>query len=284
MIVHYSNNVAVSVLTIVILCSLSQSSLADNKLNSRIDIDEKATTSSPDINIDDRYLFNLPEPSASQIIKEIPVAASRFYVKIVAADSSKDSIPYRDISGSPISDKILPRNWCLGAIEGSISTTFNGKPVILNYVQTKNNPKFNVDCLKEVPIGSSEHDGKSRYKLTNAKFGLGVKNWFLVPYRTIAVDPSYIRYGTVIYIAKARGKLITLPSGEKIHHDGYFFAGDRGNSEKIKHERIDIFCAFDEKCLSDVTKSNDKIKYPMAAKVINNDKIEAMFLRFHEKE
>jgi 3D (Asp-Asp-Asp) domain-containing protein len=63
----------------------------------------------------------------------------------------------------------------------------------------------------------------------------------LVPYRTIAVDSSQtpIPFGTVIYIPEARGKEITLPSGEVVKHDGYFFAADSGNL--IKGSHIDVF-------------------------------------------
>lgn len=270
------------ILTVVSLCTLS--SEAEDITDTNAKSQNKPITPTARKENFSQDSFNFPPPTSSQITKKISVAASRYYVAIVNADSSKGSIPYRDISGNPISDNVTPKDWCRGAIEGSILTTFNGKRVILNFVNVKNNPKFNVNCVAIPRSGSSKHDGKSRYKITNARYGLGTNNWFLVPYRTIAVDSKYIKYGSVIFIPKARGKLITLPSGEKIHHDGYFFAGDRGNSEKIKGERIDIFCTFDENCLHDVATSTHEVKFPMDAQVITNPEIEAELKQRHIKE
>ena len=64
-------------------------------------------------------------------------------------------------------------------------------------------------------------------------------NYRLAPFRTIAVDPQFIPYGTVIFIPKARGTKITMPNGKTAVHDGYFFAGDTGGT--IKQLHIDVF-------------------------------------------
>ena len=60
-----------------------------------------------------------------------------------------------------------------------------------------------------------------------------------MPYRSIAVNTHLIRLGTVLYIPSARGVAITLPSGRKVVHDGYFFASDRGGD--IHRDHIDVF-------------------------------------------
>lgn len=61
----------------------------------------------------------------------------------------------------------------------------------------------------------------------------------MVPYRTVAVDTGLIPLGTALYIPAARGTEVTLPSGRKVRHDGYFFASDRGVG--IRGNHIDVF-------------------------------------------
>jgi len=78
-------------------------------------------------------------------------------------------------------------------------------------------------------------DGIRYQVLTDAPFGLGVDNYRLIPYRTIAVDPTRILIGSVVFIPQAYG--VRLPSGEI--HDGFFLAHDIGGA--IKGDRIDIF-------------------------------------------
>lgn len=234
---------------------------------------------------DGRYLFDLPSPTDSQIEGTKRVAATRYYDQIVPPSTAEDSIPYRDMKGNPVSDRVSPYYWCLGAIEGSISTTFNGKPVILNYHNFKRESKYYVRCTDYIVNGSRDIDGATRYKITNAKYGKGVNDWFLVPYRTIATDPSYIKHGEVIYIEKARGQNITLPSGKVVKHDGYFYAGDRGGSDVVKGKFIDIFCGFDSKCLSKkVTNSTKGDLRLMDAYVIKDENIKARLKQYHLEE
>jgi 3D (Asp-Asp-Asp) domain-containing protein len=68
-------------------------------------------------------------------------------------------------------------------------------------------------------------------------------NYKLIPYRTIAVDEAAIPYGSVVYIPKARGVAISLPSGASVMHDGFFFAADTG---AMKGNHIDVFAGLSE--------------------------------------
>jgi 3D (Asp-Asp-Asp) domain-containing protein len=61
----------------------------------------------------------------------------------------------------------------------------------------------------------------------------------LVPYRSLAVDRSRIPIGTVLYIPAARGVEVTLPSGQRVAHDGYFLAADVGSG--IRGNHVDVF-------------------------------------------
>ncbi len=78
-----------------------------------------------------------------------------------------------------------------------------------------------------------------RYRVVDVRFGLGVRNYQLLPYRSIAVDPTKILIGSVVFIPQAVG--IPLPDGT--FHDGYFFAHDIGGA--IKNDRIDLYVGFE---------------------------------------
>lgn len=71
-----------------------------------------------------------------------------------------------------------------------------------------------------------------------APYGFGLGDIPLVPFRSVAVDPSVIPIGSKVYIPAAKGAV--LPSGEI--HDGVFKAVDIG--DMIKDKKIDIFTSF----------------------------------------
>lgn len=83
--------------------------------------------------------------------------------------------------------------------------------------------------------------------MANGPFGDGVPprrgepRMILVPFRSIAVDERQvpIPFQSVIYIPAARGIRITLPSGQNVLHDGYFYAADTGGA--IRDFHIDVF-------------------------------------------
>ncbi len=93
-------------------------------------------------------------------------------------------------------------------------------------------------------------EGGWRYVVAvNAPFGLGVDDYKLVPYRTLAVDPKVIRVGSVLYMPALDG--VHLPNGEI--HDGFVFAHDEGQS--IKSNRIDVFVGFESDVDNTLTRS-----------------------------
>lgn len=143
------------------------------------------------------------------------------------------------------------KKFCYAAMEGSVSIDFgNGKSRTFNYegVGQKQAP-----CEKYFN-GRHAATGKVKFKPANSKWGDGVKNYSLVPYRTIAVDPKKIPYGSVVFIESAKGKKITLDDGTSFIHDGLFFAGDTGGA--IKGNHIDVFTGNDKKHDFDFIKSN----------------------------
>lgn len=76
--------------------------------------------------------------------------------------------------------------------------------------------------------------GNKRYRVVEAPYGLGVSNYHLIPFKSIAVDKKVVPIGTRIFIKEAVG--IKLPDGSV--HDGVFYAHDVGGGIDGKH--IDI--------------------------------------------
>jgi len=76
--------------------------------------------------------------------------------------------------------------------------------------------------------------GESRFRVTSQKYGLGSTGCPLIPSRTIAVDPHFVKLGSKVYIPQLKGA--HLPDGTI--HDGMFIAGDRGH---FRGAHIDLF-------------------------------------------
>lgn len=77
----------------------------------------------------------------------------------------------------------------------------------------------------------------------DAPYGYGVNKIPLVPFRSVAVDPSVVPIGSKVYIPQAIGAV--LPNGEA--HDGYFMAVDIGDA--IKNKRIDMFTSYGDQSI-----------------------------------
>jgi 3D (Asp-Asp-Asp) domain-containing protein len=77
-------------------------------------------------------------------------------------------------------------------------------------------------------------DGESRFRVSRSKYGLGSTGCRLIPYRTIAVDPRFVKLGTRVYIPQLKGT--QLPDGTV--HDGMFIASDRGH---FRGAHVDFF-------------------------------------------
>ncbi|HEX9161431.1 MAG TPA: 3D domain-containing protein [Thermoanaerobaculia bacterium] len=76
--------------------------------------------------------------------------------------------------------------------------------------------------------------GESRFRITHEKYGLAATGCPLVPYRTIAVDPRFVKIGSTLYIPQLKGT--HLPDGTV--HDGMFVATDHGH---FRGRHIDVF-------------------------------------------
>ncbi len=159
------------------------------------------------------------------------------WYNLPTAEHVSNGIPLRALSGDPLGPVVDQKNWCFAAMEGSVRIK-NGPAAGKTFNYSGSSSDYKVSCEKYFDHPAS---GKAKFREAKGQFGDGVLGYRLVPYRTIAVDPARIPFGTVLYIPSAKGLVIKKPDGKSIVHDGYFFAGDAGGL--IKGNHIDVFVA-----------------------------------------
>ncbi len=170
------------------------------------------------------------------------------------------------------------RDWCYTALEGSGRVErSDGTTVTLNYADQK---EVAVPC--ERWLGDRwRSQGRARFGFARGPFGDGVRNWVLVPFRTIAVDRDQqtIPYGSLVFIAEAVGQPFEF-DGADYTHDGWFFAGDTGGA--IRDLQIDTFTGTTENIsLTHVRSSPDAARFD-AVRMPNTHPFRELFLRMHE--
>ncbi|MCF7778971.1 hypothetical protein GLP59_15180 [Sulfitobacter sp. M220] len=166
---------------------------------------------------------------------KVDLWATRYFTFLADPTSSGNSVPLRNMNDSIIGPSLSSRDWCLAALEGSL--TISGRTY--NYAGTAD-PR-QADCAFHRPTE------RVRWERTQFEFGVGNRNNPLVPYRTIACDQGVVRdstpwinggyatFGQEIYIPRAVG--VSLPDGTT--HDGIFTCGDIGGL--ITGNHIDVF-------------------------------------------
>jgi 3D (Asp-Asp-Asp) domain-containing protein len=203
--------------------------------------------------------FQLKRPDA--LSSPVMLWATHYYVYF--AKERADGVPLLDDLRRPISGRLDPKDWCLGAIEGTIRAESSTGGATFNFSKASGTPQ--VDCAKILNINPRKKryikdTGRSLFTLARGPFGDGVENFVLVPYRTIAVDPKIIPIGTVVYIPSARGLQFKSPAGQALVHDGYFFAADIGGG--ISGNHIDVFCGTTSRnCLPSLIKGSGREKF-----------------------
>lgn len=179
--------------------------------------------------------FDLPAPAAGA-----PLRLWATYYHVHSAVEAPGGLPLFNLKGQPISAPIAPIDWCRGALQGTVRVQArDGTTRVFGLGGTA--PDLLVDCS---PLARDYGAwvaglGRNRFQPSRGPFGTGESGMSLVPYRTVAVEKRTIAYGTVLYIPAARGVAITLPSGQSVRHDGFFFAADTGPT--LKPAQIDVF-------------------------------------------
>ena len=161
------------------------------------------------------------------------------YYYIPTLKHTDEGIDLLDKNEAEIGLKLSLCNWCTANIEGTVYIEKEEHIYVLNYAgRSKEIQNDCRDCEKYKKYDSYKKTGKVLWEFSS-DFGKGVLNFKLKPFKTIAVDPSKIPYGSVLFIPEAKNTIYIDENGERKIHDGYFFAADTGS--KIKGNHIDLF-------------------------------------------
>ena len=182
--------------------------------------------------------FNFPEPENNALLTPLSLWSTQYYIHEF---QSGGTIPIVYADGGPSGLYADTCNFCEASLEGTAYVKdSSGMITVINFAKSGDSSFVNCRACKKYASSNLKVEswGKTLWSKSEG-FGDGVKNYRLIPFRTIAVDKDVIPYGTVIYLSLIKGKLVNLPNGKQAIHDVYFFAGDTGGA--IKKNHIDIF-------------------------------------------
>lgn len=199
--------------------------------------------------------FSFPEPESTVLSTPLSLWSTQYYIHEFRSGGAIPIVYANGESSGLFADTC---DFCSASLEGTAYVTDSlGAITVINFAKTGDTTWVNCRACKKYASSKLKVESWGKTLWTKSEgFGDGVKNYRLVPFRTIAVDKDVIPYGTVIYIPKVKGQSISLPNGEQTIHDGYFFAGDTGGA--IKKNHIDIFTGiYSGNPFPDVIKSNE---------------------------
>lgn len=194
--------------------------------------------------------FTLPVPKLGKKIK-----AWATWYRLHEAKAENNGIALRD-KDNKVLVKVSEKDFCLAGLQGSVKIGNS----VYNFYSRNEDRKYYVDCSAHT---KSPWPYTVRYSRVDSKFGKGVKNYNLAPFRSIAVDPKEIPYGTTVFAPKARGiKFIDSDGVERVH-DGYFFAADTGRLILNDDNHIDVFRGSSPSEMLDFIKSDKGQKFDL---------------------
>lgn len=183
--------------------------------------------------------FTIPAPDTTTL-KSLKLWATYYYIPQLENDSS--GIALLDKRGEETGFRLSPEQWCQAAIEGTVMIRKDGEFATFNYAARSK--KLLFDCRQ-----TERYRTYKGYQATGSVlwsraegFGKGVQGFHLQPFRSVAVDPQKIPYGSLLYIPAAKGEHFTDENGIQRIHDGYFIASDTGSA--IRGDHIDVFVGF----------------------------------------
>ncbi|MCY6381981.1 3D domain-containing protein [Hoeflea prorocentri] len=196
---------------------------------------------------DDPLTFTYDPPKDLSKHREIELWGTFYHTRI--AKDQPDGHDLLNKHDKPIGPKLGRTDWCKAALEGAaVIEMKDGSKVIVN-VRDADGPA-QVNCSPLYPHLSARARNGMRhtrfFKITSpkVKYGYGIDDMPLAAFRTIAVDRHQvpIRYRSLVFIPKLKGRNLTLADGTAITHDGYVFAADTGSGVHGHH--IDFYTGF----------------------------------------
>jgi len=220
--------------------------------------------------------FDFRSPYNSEI-SSVRSAWATYYFIPTFRDAGDSGYPLLDMAGRRLGASLQAKDWCHASLEGSVRVLGNdGKSIVFNYVGS-HEESLQVDCSRWISLPGL---GYSRFYRAKGSFGDGVAGYVLQPYRTIAVDPGWLPYGTLVYIPSARGAQVILADGSVHFHDGYFFTADTGGALYGNH--IDVFIGSADKNPFKFVGSARSKTFELF--VVQNPKIKESLTRLHSTQ
>ncbi|MFM7448043.1 MAG: 3D domain-containing protein [Leptolyngbyaceae cyanobacterium] len=220
--------------------------------------------------------FDLSAPPSLTKLPNLSIWATYYYLH--QGQAVDQGIPLLDMTEHPLEVSLSPKDWCVAAVQGSLQV-LEDTNVVGTFTFAGVGAKAHVDCAHYYPqLSGISVISRTRFLRTKSPYGEGIKGYQLVPYRTVAVDETVIPIGSILYVPAARGVTITLPSGEQVTHDGYFYAADVGGAVHGNH--IDIFSGLTDRPPFPFVKS--KSSTTVNAYLINDPVIDQKLTPLHQ--
>lgn len=181
--------------------------------------------------------FNFEPPANPAGLKKLLLWSTHYFVHQF---KSGGNIPIVYRNGKPSGLFADACDFCEASLQGT-AYIIDADGNINTVKFAKSGRRTFVNCRSCEKFSDSNAAGSwgNTLWIKSSGFSGALRRYKLIPFRSIAVNRKGIPYGTVLYIPKARGQTIELPNGQKIIHDGYFFAADRGGL--VKRDQIDLF-------------------------------------------
>lgn len=230
--------------------------------------------------------FTLPNQmiwlQVSQISRKsraTPIKLWATYYHIHQAQAVAEGEPLLDPAGRSLGVVLSHPDWCHAALEGTVQVQAAGTATLYNFAGRGATPQTNCAAyFKSLSPAVLSQVNRVRFVASFSPYGYGTQQLKLVPYRTIAVDRSVIPIGSVVFIPAARGQVVMLPSGDRVYHDGFFYAADVGSN--IKGNHIDVFLGTHPRNPFPFVTSD--AKQPFAAFIIQDGEIAQALARLHQ--
>jgi 3D (Asp-Asp-Asp) domain-containing protein len=219
--------------------------------------------------------FNFPASTRAALGQPKSLWATYYYTH--QAQQVVNGTPLFDRDNNYLGINLSEKDWCAAALQGSVQISA-GSQILGTYNYHGRGEQDQVNCAPYYPkLKNISATNRVRFRYSPTPYGEGVGGYSLVPYRTIAVDKTVIPIGSVVYIPEARGTRVTLPSGQRVIHDGYFYAADAGHA--IQGNHIDVFLGITKQNPFSFVKS--KATSTFKAYIVNDPNIQAMFQAQH---
>lgn len=184
--------------------------------------------------------FTFPQPSNTSQLEKLSLWGTWYFLPQMNVSQGAGEQLFGP-GNVKLNIKLAHRDYCVAAMEGSVRIRNGESNTTYNWAGKA--PDLSVDCTDV--FKNHPNSGKIFWRIAYGPFGDGADRgegllpWMLIPFRTLAVDPTVIPFETVLYIPAAKGVQIKLPDGRTVKHDGYFIAADRGTA--IKNTHVDVF-------------------------------------------